>query len=383
MGKIRDIVIGSSKSVNDDNDDTDIDTLAKQMEKEQARKVKESKLRTYLLQSELENKELEKKLKEYDVDNSRKRRLPIRESESPESPLPESDDRITVGDIEVAKELEKYPDEQRNKLLATLALMKSNPTSGDSNAMLLPIMLGMMGNAGSDPVKQTAELISAIGAIQQANDKGLKIDLAGLLKEFREAMTTREEKTSPVVDKVIDMAVKNLFSQPDPKNYILGMKEDFETFKKIFGGSNDLEYLKLEQAMKESDRKWELALKNLEIQRDIAKEEMRAKTMDRQKILDIVDQIEDAAKSALMEEGATEAEGVEASKGPVGNTDIVKTKCQQCGADLYYSPKYTKMVVCPNCGAEYEVKQSNIKDVEGKEVVEEEKPVDLSKGQVK
>ena len=363
MGKIRDIII-SGKSSSSNDDDIDIDDITKEIEKEQLRKVKEAKLRNYLLQTEIENKRLENEIKEYEI-ASKSRRTSIRdlekgswkdyEEEKDRGKDNDDSNKITLADVEVAKELEKYPEDERKKLLATLAFIKSNPNTTDSNALLLPIMVSMMGSAGSDPTKQVAELMTAMATIIQAMNKdNLKIDLVGLLKELRESMKS-ENSSNQITDKVISMAIQNLFNQPDPKQYIMSLKEDFETFKKIFGGTDNLEYLKLEQAMKESDRKWELALKNLEMQRELAREEMKARIADKQKILDLVDEIQDAAKQALMEETTTP--NIETSKGPipVEQPEIVKTKCPQCGADLYYSPKYTKRVVCPNCGAEFEV----------------------------
>jgi len=343
MGKIREIV----KKATSEN--SELDDIIKELEKDEIRRAKLARLREYRLESESRVKELEKRLKSGEENTST---------------------QLSVSDVEAAKMISELPEDQRRKVLAILAALRSAGRS-EPSSMLVPLIIASMMSNPSANKEETASIVvktleSVSKMMKEAREeasKGKESDVGAILSgvaKLIETLKPQEPRTSEFEKKFMEAAIE-YFTSP-PKSWIDDLISDskkMEILQKLFG-KTDVETLKLLREMKRDDREFQMALKKLDLDTKLKLLALREEARKREAISSGLKKIIKAATEALGEEEISEEEKgkieeriIEGKASKRATSKLMEITCENCGETFKAAPD-TKKIICPKCGAEYQ-----------------------------
>jgi predicted RNA-binding Zn-ribbon protein involved in translation (DUF1610 family) len=403
MGKIKEIIRGSVRE--EDSDDDEMDKAIKELEKEELRRARLARLREYRLEAEKRARELEKELKSLFMANSDKQKEPGSDispadieiakliSNMPEEErakmiaivsmlkaagksdssaavvLPilmsaignqsktnrvdvrkEEDGSVSPSDIEIAKLISHLPEEERTKMIATVSLLKAAGKSDSALVALLPLVMSMSGRSPSAEIKATEQ-------VQQKLDVGsLLTGIASIIQALK------DEKDKELMSQVINIALSKLMEQPQPQpvqtksslEEFFSHLDKLEKLAAIFGGRSDPEYLKIMKELEEMKIKHDLAMKKLELDSKVQVAKMQEEKEKQEKIVEGLKKV----ISSVAEAAAEAAEAVESGEvlGKSDENKPISVMCEKCGRQFIIPPDAVEFV-CPSCGTMYSKKQ--------------------------
>lgn len=365
MGKIKEIfgVVGGRR------DDDDIDDVDKEIEREtnnelrdELRRAKLAKVRTYRIKNELRAKKLSRMLEEEGGGLE----------EESDAPKKKKSEGVNIADVEVAKELSKMPEEEQKRVLAMVSLLKSTPSPSSQANLLLPLMLMYSGQAGSSkPSELDVFEKSLIVAKEIAEGQGSqKVDVSAIMKNMVETIkalrTMDSENSGSLVSELAKRTLQRLDSPP-PKSFIEEVLEDEKKqnlINRLFGSKVDKEVLEIQRQIENDKRKWELMLRKLDYEMKLRTAQLMNESRKGDMIQSGLKQVVGAFTQALAEQGGQPQAGVEPYTPPKPQPQQVQNaqpkgklstlKCDRCGVDIRYldSPSVNR-VVCPSCGMVY------------------------------
>jgi len=334
MGRIKEVIKKSSES-------PELDDIIREIEKDEIRRAKLARLREYRLESESRVKELERKLK----------------GEEGETPS------LSVSDVEAAKMISELPEDQRRKVLAILAAVRSTGRSEPSSTLVPLIIASMMSNPSANKEETASIVVKTLESVsklmkdtREEVGRGKEFDIGSLLTGIAKLIETikpRESQTSELEKKFIEAAI-DYFTSP-PRSWIEDIISDpnkLEVLQRLFGKS-DIETLKLLREMKKDDREFQMALKKLDIDTKLKLLGLREEARRREAITSGFKRIIKAATEALEEEGGEESGeesvNIEGKRIP---PNLIEVTCENCG-ETFKIPPDAKKIACPKCGAVY------------------------------
>jgi hypothetical protein len=367
MGKISEVVgVSPSEKQGDssgeDDVDKELDRELKNIEKEEIRQGKLSKLRVFRLENEVKARELEEKLDSGKSSSSSKR-----------SSSDSSSDKVTPIDIETASELSKLPEEERKKILSILPLLKMNPSNGDNSMlmamMLMPLIQSSSSKSGEDQVVTTLKVLQAAKELAKSDSGGLKFDFANVLTAIAKL---QEKKGDPALETAIQELIKRGLNPPQSQGFLDEVANDekkLSLLQRFFGKGDQVEMIRLQKELRDSDRKWELAMKKFDRDYELEIEKLKTEREKSQRIENVLRRVTSAVESALSEEGLSLGSGsgvtgtVEKSTSTVPSPPkegdrLVTTICPKegCGNRLTYKAgDVGKTVTCIKCGSVYSI----------------------------
>lgn len=401
MGKIKEIIKGSVRE--DDSDDDEMDRAIKELEKEELRRARLARLREYRLEAEKRARELEKELKSLFMANGDKSN--------------ESGSGISPADIEIAKLISNMPEEERAKMIAIVSLLKSAGKSDSSAAVVLPVLMSAIGNKSrtdrvevrkeedggvspSDieiaklishlPEEERTKMIATVSLLKAAgkSDSALvallplvmsmsgrspsaeikateqvqqKLDVGSLLTGIASIIhALKDEKDKELMSQVINIALSKLMEQPQVQQVQTksSLEEFFSHIDKleklaaIFGGRSDPEYLKIMKELEEMKIKHDLAMKKLELDSKVQVAKMQEEKERQEKIVEGLKKV----ISSVAEAAAETAESAGEVLGKSDENRPISVMCEKCGKQFAIPPDAVEFV-CPSCGTMYSKKQ--------------------------
>jgi predicted RNA-binding Zn-ribbon protein involved in translation (DUF1610 family) len=401
MGKIKEIIKGSVRE--DDSDDDEMDRAIKELEKEELRRARLARLREYRLEAEKRARELEKELKSLFMTNGDKSK--------------ESGSGISPADIEIAKLISNMPEEERAKMIAIVSLLKAAGKSDSSAAVVLPVLMSAIGNKSrtdrvevrkeedggvspSDieiaklishlPEEERTKMIATVSLLKAAgkSDSALvallplvmsmsgrspsaeikateqvqqKLDVGSLLTGIASIIhALKDEKDKELMSQVINIALSKLMEQPQIQQVQTksSLEEFFSHIDKleklaaIFGGRSDPEYLKIMKELEEMKIKHDLAMKKLELDSKVQVAKMQEEKERQEKIVE-------GLKKVISSVAEAAAEVTESAGEVLGKSDEnkpISVMCEKCGKQFAIPPDAVEFV-CPSCGTMYSKKQ--------------------------
>jgi predicted RNA-binding Zn-ribbon protein involved in translation (DUF1610 family) len=400
MGKIKEIIKGSVRE--EDSDDSEMDRVIKELEKEELRRARLARLREYRLEAEKRARELEKELKSLFIAN--------------EDRSEESGNGISPADIEIAKLISNMPEEERAKMIAIVSLLKAAGKSDSSAAVVLPVLMSAIGNTNrtdrvdvrkeedggvspSDieiaklishlPEEERTKMIATVSLLKAAgkSDSALiallplvmsmsgrspsaeikateqvhqKLDVGSLLTGIASIIQAlKDEKDKELMSQVINVALSKIMEQPQIQQVQTksSLEEFFSHIDKlerlatIFGGRSDPEYLKIMKELEEMKIKHDLAMKKLELDSKVQVAKMQEEKEKQERIVE-------GLKKVISSVAEVAAEATESGEilGKSDENKPVSVMCEKCGKQFAIPPDAVEFV-CPSCGTMYSRKQ--------------------------
>jgi DNA-directed RNA polymerase subunit RPC12/RpoP len=257
---------------------------------------------------------------------------------------------------------------------ALIALSSNNPA--------LALMAFAMGQRKSEPltVKDVIEISREMRS--QGVQPNINIDVAKLVEAAKSQPQGADvtEVTKALIEAIkTGIEIGKTAGKPEREQSwlekLLSSPEGIRTAKELglFGGTQNIEYLKLlkeikesdrrfEREMKESDRRFQLLLKKMEEEKELRRQKAQLERQKSELISGALKRIGMAVARGLSEAGEGGAEtgevsGAEAKKAqPKAEGKNVRTyTCEDCGSTISVPANMKKgsKVVCAKCGAEY------------------------------
>ena len=353
MGKIREL-LGLGKVRRSKLDDDETEDIIRQIEREEARRLRLAKIREYRLEAEGRLKELEKKLREMEEGG---RSSAIQEKFG--SLI------ITPADVEAAKAIAKLPEAEQQRIIGILTALKTPAEKmGMGLHPLTALVLANLGKGGT-PEDVTSRVLKDMKAFKEVMGGGKGEDLGSTLVGLAEVIkalkpekgggeSSLAEKLALEYIKTLGEAVKNR------KGWLEEVLEDpkkLEAIKTILGASGQTspEVMEILRRMEMDRRRWDLALKKLEWEKELKEKQLMAERLRAKEISNGIKKALGAAAGALAEipsetirRAPPELEKEEAVEVPGMETVI----CDRCGAEIPVAPDAVE-IICPGCGQRY------------------------------